>query len=362
MRVGLITTLSTNIGDDFIREGIKHVLREVIDDEIDFIAVNKHEPLTVYPSWHPARWTPRGKRTAARCLSPLGFSRFRRCELIVQCGAPVLWPGCHACEWALPIWRQVVGRLSRKKVKVLNLAAGSCYPWTDQPQHLDDADAAFAREIMGYCKLTTAREPLAQQLFNRAGGDVPMFCCSALLAARGHEPKPTASGPVLINYMPLGGHYDWDQSIDQDAWRQTLRDLIGRLRAKHVVKFICHSPGEVAAAGELDPTLEVLAPRTPAAYFSVVADAKAAVCNRLHASVGMAGLGIPSVAVGNDTRLLMPQTVGITSLFVEDATAGRLEREVAALIGRRDEISRHLLARRDETWDQYVDAVRGAIS
>ncbi len=255
MRVGLITTLSTNIGDDFIREGIKHVLREVIDDDIDFIAVNKHEPLTVYPSWHPARWT------------PLGMSRFHGCKLIVQCGAPVLWPECHQCEWALPIWRQVVGRLYRK-VKVLNLAAGSCYPWMDQPMALDGADADFAREIMGYCKLTTAREPLAQQLFNRAGGDVPMFCCSALLAAKHHAPKPSADGPVLINYMPLGGHYEWDQAIDQNAWRDTMRDLILRLRQDHVVKFICHSPGEVTAAGELDPTLEVLAPRTPAAYSS----------------------------------------------------------------------------------------------
>jgi hypothetical protein len=215
---------------------------------------------------------------------------------------------------------------------------------------------------MGYCKLTTAREPLAQQLFNRAGGDVPMFCCSALLAARGHEPKPTAHGPVLINYMPRGDRDEWDQAIDQAVWRDTMHNLIARLRRRHVLKFLCHSPDEVQAAGALDATLEVLAPRTPASYFSVVADAKAAVCNRLHASVAMAGLGIPSVAVGNDTRLLMPQAVGLTSLFVKDATAVRLEREVAALIGRRDEISQRLLAKREETWNQYVDAVRGAIS
>jgi hypothetical protein len=53
----------------------------------------------------------------------------------VQCGAPVLWPNCNKCEWAEPLWYSVIGRL-HKKTPVLNLAAGSCYPWEKQPEKI----------------------------------------------------------------------------------------------------------------------------------------------------------------------------------------------------------------------------------
>ncbi len=41
--------------------------------------------------------------------------------------------------------------------------------------------------------------------------------------------------------------------------------------------------------------------KTPQEYFEAVTTAKAALCNRMHAAVGLAGLGIPAIAVGSDT-------------------------------------------------------------
>ena len=71
LRVGLITTLSTNIGDDFIRTGLLRVVREVFaGKEIEFVSINKHKPYTIYPKWHPvrlaalAKYLPRGKSKA----------------------------------------------------------------------------------------------------------------------------------------------------------------------------------------------------------------------------------------------------------------------------------------------------------
>lgn len=54
MKIGLISTINTNIGDDFIRQGICLLLKKVFKNhEIEFININKHTPLTVYPKWHP---------------------------------------------------------------------------------------------------------------------------------------------------------------------------------------------------------------------------------------------------------------------------------------------------------------------
>jgi hypothetical protein len=75
VRIGLITTIDTNVGDDFIREGICLVLQEVFKGhEIEFVPVNKHQPLTVYPDWHPihsakvTRYLPKGRYWASRLI------------------------------------------------------------------------------------------------------------------------------------------------------------------------------------------------------------------------------------------------------------------------------------------------------
>ena len=198
VRVGLVTTLNSNIGDDFIRDGIMQVLNHVYErHELQVVAVDKTVPFTVYPYWHPLRWLqaldrlPRGRRIeqtikdkVSRVLAGLGGSRFDRAELIVQCGAPVVWPGCHRSRYAVPLWHQVIGRLS-DRVAVVNLAAGSAFPWESQPVGLtDERDSDFVRRILGYCRLTTARDDLASRLAASEGATVPIIPCSALLVGR----------------------------------------------------------------------------------------------------------------------------------------------------------------------------------
>lgn len=359
MRVGLITTHDTNIGDDFIREGVLRVLYLALRDQpVQLISVNKHAPFTVYPAWHPLRWLPRGRRRASRILAPLGMTRFDQCDAIVQCGAPVVWSNCHASEWAEPLWRQVVGRLHHR-VRVLNLAAGSCYSWRNPPASITDPnDAAFIADITRFARLTTARDELAAKLLGAR-----MLCCTAFLAAPPElSPAPTASGSILINYMTGGGHFDWDQALDPRIWETTMRELIARLRTRHPLKFIAHTPAEADVMRKLDPSIPVLCPATPDEYFRQAAGAQAAICNRLHASVGLAGMGIPSVAVGTDTRLLMVKAVGLPALFVADASTQRVEHELENLLANRAAERDRLLALREQTLRSYVDAVAGALS
>lgn len=371
MRIGLITTLNTNLGDDLIRRGICLVLREIYrGHEIEFVPVNKHQPLTVYPAWHPihlvnlTRYLPRGRYRLGRFIDrfalKLGRSRFDTCNLIVQCGAPVLWPGCHRCEWAEPLWHQVVGRLSQR-IPVLNLAAGSCYPWERQPTRLTDPnDVEYLQAILGYCRLTTARDSLAQHLCASLGTQTPLIPCSAFLAA-GEMVGGQDDGMVLINYMRGGGHYDWNQGVDPLVWRDTVKNLIERLKTRHKVAFLCHNETEYHLAHDLDPTLPRLWPKTPQEYFALVSEAKVALCNRMHASVGLAGLGIPSIAVGTDTRLLMVDAIGLPCLYVKEASVEKLEDEIEKLLARRHKERERLLASRSETWKRYVETVAEAL-
>jgi hypothetical protein len=251
----------------------------------------------------------------------------------------------------------VVGRLSRR-VPAVNLAAGSCYPWERQPDRIEDTqDADYLRSILGYCRVTTARDRLAGALLESLGTEVPVIPCSALLAA-GDATTSGADGPVLIEYMRGAGHYDWDQGIDAGAWEDTVSQLIARLRGRHQVKFLCHDEREYRLAGRLDPSLERLRPRTVPEYFDMVRDAAAALCNRMHASVALAALGIPSVAVCTDTRLLMVEMLGLPALYVKDAGTDRLEGEIEDLIVRRSEENERLVELRRSTRRTYVDLFR----
>ncbi len=342
MKIGLITTLETNIGDDFIRDGICFVLRDIFRGQsLEFISVNKHQPLTVYSGW-PARvaqmiqFVPKGQTYLKRTLlkvAPMPWeSCFDDCDMIVQCGAPVFWPHCHQNEWAQPLWRDVVGRLYGR-IPVLNLAAGSCYPWERQPLFIvDPEEAEYVKAILGYCRLTTVRDDLSQSLCASFGRHVPRIPCTAFLASDELKVSSQDDGFVLINYMPGAGHYDWGQNIDASVWQGIMKSLVDRLKKRHRLAFLCHNKVEYDAVKFIDAGLPRLFPKTPKEYFSMVAGVKGAICNRMHASVALAGMGIPAISVGTDSRLLMVKALGLPVFFVKDVDLNLLEESFERLM------------------------------
>ena len=51
MKIGLITTLNHNIGDDFVRFGIINLLNQIYDTQVRYISINKHKPMEVYDNF-----------------------------------------------------------------------------------------------------------------------------------------------------------------------------------------------------------------------------------------------------------------------------------------------------------------------
>lgn len=367
MRIGLITTLNTNIGDDFIREGICRVLRQLSPGEpIEFVTINKHEPMALYPRWHPVRvlrapvWRRCKIRNGASLFSylftGLGFTAFDSCDAIVQCGAPVYWPECATTTaWRKRIWREVIARL-HERIPVINVAAGACYPFERMPTAFEtQADASYARWIHRLCSATTVRDPLAQKLLQREGCAADLIPCSAFLFTTPDQARPDPDGPVLINYMAGAGHYDWKQNIEGERWEKTVCGLIQRLGTRHRVAMLCHDETELVHARRIAPQCEAILPRLYHDFPALVSNAKAAVCNRLHAPVALAGMGIPSVAVGTDSRLLMVKQVGLPAHYVKDVSVALLESEVEKAIANRDFIAQRLERLQRATWEQYAE-------
>ena len=81
----------------------------------------------------------------------------------------------------------------------------------------------------------------------------------------------------------------------------------------------------------------------------------------MHASVGLASLGIPSIAVGTDTRLLMVKALGLPSAYVKEMNVDQLEDMLENLIKHRGQERERLLALKSETRKEYLRVVFKAI-
>jgi hypothetical protein len=370
--LGLLTTLGRNIGDDFIREGLVHVVRRLVPHrQLVIEAVNKHQPHTVYPRWHPIRLSfgrefrsrPKPgllRRQLRRWLSPMGFSRFDACDLIIQCGAPVIWEGCADSEWAQMIWCDVLARLARRGTPVLNLGAGTCYPWERPPATLVGApDEAFIRLMLDAARVTTARDRLMTLLCASLASETPQIPCPALLVGQTYVRPDKPTRKVLVNYMPGGGHYDWGQKIDASCWERTMVETIGSLRKQGWEPFLlAHDALELALAAKLWPDLPRSRPDGAREYFEAARGAMFGIFNRMHACVGVAGIGIPSVAIGTDTRNLMVEAIGLPAIYVKNATTEKLQEAVDWLCNTRDSVSRRLLDLRETTVTDYENRLR----
>ena len=89
--------------------------------------------------------------------------------------------------------------------------------------------------------------------------------------------------------------------------------------------------------------------------------ASVAICNRMHASVGLAGLGIPSVAVGTDTRILMVKTLNLPCYYVKDASVESLEADVETLIKDKSIQQERLRSLQSDTLSTYIDIVSNTL-
>jgi hypothetical protein len=76
----------------------------------------------------------------------------------------------------------------------------------------------------------------------------------------------------------------------------------------------------------------------------------------------MAGLGIPSVAVCTDTRLLMVDELGLPIHYVKEVDADTLEEETEFLIKNSSSVQHRLLTLQLATWNKYKVVIEETLS
>lgn len=363
MKVAIITTLRHNVGDDFVRVGIQHLLRQSLPGaELRIECIHKHAPITVRHGFERIRRERVSRRWDRRLPKWLTRDRIREADLLIQSGAPVYWchPGAHCAEneWFQPLVRDRYVAFGRR-IPFLNLAAGSAQGYHSRGEEFArcELDKAYIREFHGLCQVTTVRDRLAQDILRSLGLEAPMIPCSSIFAVKELGIRPAEGEFVALNYMEGGGHYDWELDLQAARWEEVFRAFYRELRQRERCLFICHNEAEAAAARKIDPEAPIFLSSRFEDYPAIYAKAKYGILNRIHGAFMLASLGKPSFVIGTDTRALMTAEIGLRHAYTNEVDLDRLRAEEKHLQETADSFPARFEAIREKALKDYQEAL-----
>lgn len=349
IKVGFLTSRKVNVGDEFIREGIRAIL--------DGLNIS-YTPLYVHKLSEASLHLPDADEVITV------YDKYWDSDLFIQSGAPVYWHLLNGASTSLnSYWQKWMweDRILQKKdcfPVFINLGAGSCQPWGDKGEAFlrDTACVQFARAASERADLTTVRDPVADHILNALRIPHKAMPCPAFLAAFRHRINEKTFGVIGVNLMPLGGHYDLLGNFDSALWRKQCFVLCVGLRQIGKLIFIAHDQIEAEFMGKFVlPGERIFLSDHWQNYFDVYAACSVVVANRVHGAVCAAGFGVPSIILGNDTRATIADYIGIPHYHVCDIEIAKVIQHVQRFLDKPDDEHFRLVELRKSTLDNYKD-------
>jgi hypothetical protein len=353
LKIGFMTTLGVNVGDEFIREGIRTVLDRT---KIPYapLYVNKHDPNTLSQPYED---------------EPLVVQdKFWDCNIFIQAGAPVYWhllggrSRSMNSEWHQWLWEdRILAQGPRMAPMFLNLGAGSCQPWKENGDSFlgDQECREFAERAGQRAALTAVRDEVASRILRALGIPHEPICCPAFLAGARHQLNNSVPDLIGINLMPLGAHYDLSGNFNAEVWKQRCHVLCESLRRLGRLMFVCHDATERDYASLwAQPGERVFIGEGWRDYLDVYSSCQVVVANRVHGAVCAAGFGVPSIIMGNDTRAQIGEYLGLPIFGSAELDPTDVIRCVIQLLDRRHQESQRLVQLRDATIANYLRLIQ----
>lgn len=369
--IAFITTVNHNIGDDFVREGLKHLLKTYLEEKGEtafFTEIHKHVPITTRYGFEKMR-IHQLISNKLDALLPLFLTKDKvlEADILIQSGAPVYWchpyinSHCATNEWYSPLVRR---RLSQnKKAKFLNLAAGTCQKYHSDGKEFADCPScsAYIKEMYEKSAVTTLRDTLAQDVLSLYQLQAPVIPCSSIFAKDFHGITKKESEYVVVNYMAGGAHYTFEQNIDFTKWQKEFAAFYHDIKHKETIVFACHNQKEVNEAKAIDPKANIYFKENDfKAFIEFYSKAKFGIMNRVHGAFIMGSFETPSIIIGNDTRARMGKEIGIDSLFVNDATAQELHKQFEFLSNGANDYANRFRIIKEKAFSDYMAAFERA--
>jgi len=344
-----MTTVHHNVGDEFIREGIRSFLDEVVGDYDPFY-VHKHDCNTLF----------KPLLDEGEVLN----DKFREADLIIQAGAPVYWNiGPHTSYnvgWAKDLWFDRIFQLGPKN-PILNLGAGSCQGDENDVAGLmaDEKCVDFAKEAGRACRWTTVRDPLASKFLTNVGVPHELMVCPAFHAARRTRASKVTRDVLAVNLMRDAGHHLIKPQNDPARWRCVVEAVLPKLRERHELLFVAHDAAEAEYQRQFARGREmVFLSNDFRDYLALYSTVQGIFANRVHGAVCVAGFGRPAVIVGTDSRIGIARPIGIPAIDEAQVTPQWILDSLEQQFSRGNEVYRRWVGLREESARRYVERLR----
>jgi len=356
LKISFITTIETNPGDDFVRCGIEYLLGQA---GIDFSPhhINKHNALSRFAGLHDDR--------------EAGIDVMRSSDLVIQSGAPFYWKvgestGANV-DWVKPIYRERLF-LYQPQVPFINLAAGSCVGPKDSAATIlaDLESVEFIRQVSAISTLNTVRDQLAGDLLSALELEHHVLPCTAFWASSRWQQRRGVkkANLIAVNLMPAGGHYNFWETVDPVWWESQCRLVTQELNKRYPVNsvFVAHSRDECDWALQLGwPVAKIYYSVDYRAYLELYSHCRAGLFNRLHGAVALAGFGRPSLMIGNDSRLLMADELGLPRFWASQVVAEQILLNFDTMLADEVDRERELKSLKQSKEKIYVELLCDAI-
>jgi len=370
--VALLSHRFGNIGHNFMALGAEAIARQSFGDDVEIVHYEQHHPFRIYPEGHWLRLVdkvPHGRlRWIRRYFGRASVYEKYRSELApmpfnlaVACGGPNLVAGASQTPEMRILMHHFNGAFASKGVPLVDMAVGSSFPLEGVPARLAPEDEQFYKTTASFARVTTVRDLEARRLYGTIGVDAPVIPCAAIGSGRYFETfrAPSDSNPddgdVIVNFQAKGANTDWGQNVSATEWAALVAGVVGDLsKDGHRILLLCHSAYEERIAHQLVPGGRVVFPKTEAEYGEAVRNAKVGFVSRLHAGIALAGIGVPSLVVGNDTRIGSTELMGLPSIFSKKLTRESALATLRELIRNNQAERQRLLALRENTINQYT--------
>jgi ADP-heptose:LPS heptosyltransferase len=174
--------------------------------------------------------------------------------------------------------------------------------------------------------------------------------------------SPRKTGPIALNFMRLGGHYDLDGRINEREWGKQFCEIARLLGdAGEEILPVAHNAEEKDLLEQLLPGHPVFFSSEYSDYFPVYAQCRGGVFNRVHGALLLAGRGAPSAIIGNDSPARMADEFGLPRYHVSEAEPKRVVNHLLEMVN--DESTRaRLLEIEGKTFQVLSDRIRASLS
>jgi hypothetical protein len=252
------------------------------------------------------------------------------------------------------------GAFHYRGVPLIDAGVGASFPFEKIPDRLEaPADRTFYSTALEYVARMTVRDIAAERVVRNLGFEPDLIPCGAIGSGRVFGQAASTIGQadkyVAINFQRVGANTDWGQNVDAAQWMRTMQAVITDVEKRHPVMIMAHNTYELKLAAQLAPHVKRVLPTTTAEYAQTIATVKAGIVSRIHAAIPLAGIGIPSVVVGTDTRMGTIDQFGLPTRYVKQASAEWLIDQLESLIARAEDERQRLISVRESTLRSYAN-------